>query len=94
MHKWIQTIMLGLVVVSVASTAVCAERRFGMSMTEPGGAIEDGPGMLLPLLLRCVGLTADQKVQVRAIMDTRRAIFPELFFSSYAMRIKHWLCNS
>jgi len=49
MHKWIQTIMLGLVVVSVASTAVGAERRFGMSMTEPGGVIEDGPGMLLPL---------------------------------------------
>ena len=79
MHKWIQTIMLGLVMVSVASTAVGAEPRFGMSMTESGGAIEDGPGMLLPLLLRGVGLTADQKVQVRAIMDTHRAIFPELF---------------
>ncbi len=71
--------MLGLVVVSVASTLVGAEPRFGMSMTEPGGAIEDGPGMLLPLLLRGVGLTADQKAQVRAIMDTHRAIFPELF---------------
>ena len=79
MHKWIQTIMLGLVMVSVASTAVGAEPRFGMSMTESGGAIEDGPGMLLPLLLRGVGLTADQKVQMRAIMDTHRAIFPELF---------------
>jgi len=79
MHKWIQTIMLGLVMVSVASTAVGAEPRFGMNMTESGGAIEDGPGMLLPLLLRGVGLTADQKVQMRAIMDTHRAIFPELF---------------
>ena len=65
--------------VSVASTAVGAEPRFGMNMTESGGAIEDGPGMLLPLLLRGVGLTADQKVQMRAIMDTHRAIFPELF---------------
>lgn len=79
MRQWIRIMMVGLVVASVAYTPVFAQPRFGMGMGGPGGRMGDGPDMLLPLLVRGVGLTAEQKTQVRAIMDAHHATFPELF---------------
>ena len=79
MRQWIRIMMLGLVVASVSYTPVFAQPRFGMEMAGPMGPMGDGPGMFLPLLLRGVGLTAEQKEQVRAIMDAHHKTFPELF---------------
>lgn len=79
MRKWIQIIMVGLVVAGISYTPVFGQPHMGMGRPGPGGAMGDGPGMFLPMLLRGIDLTADQRTQVRAIMDSYRSTFPALF---------------
>ena len=51
----------------------------GPGMRGPRGMIGQGPGMMLPLLLRGVNLTTDQQAQVQQIMASHRATFRDLF---------------
>ena len=51
----------------------------------PGPAMPGaGPGRLLPLLLRSADLTADQKSQVRKIVESHRPAFRRLFTQLHA----------
>jgi Spy/CpxP family protein refolding chaperone len=51
---------------------------------DPEMAGGDRPGMLFPLLLRAVDLTAEQKAQVRAVMARHRPTLESLFQQMHA----------
>jgi Spy/CpxP family protein refolding chaperone len=53
-------------------------------LSGPGRMIGHGHGMMLPLLLRGVNLTADQKAQIQQIMGNHRATFRDLFGQMHA----------
>ena len=76
--KW-SLVIVGLVAVSLCAATVYGQHRFGMGWRGSKGMMGDGPGMMLPLLLRGADLTPEQKTQVHHIMDTHRATFQTLF---------------
>jgi Spy/CpxP family protein refolding chaperone len=62
-----------LAVTVLAFGAVHARPHFGEGAGPMMGGGEDGPGMMLPVLLRSVHLTPEQEAQVKKIMADRRA---------------------
>jgi periplasmic protein CpxP/Spy len=71
-----------LIAVGLSSFPVRPQEMHGQEMHGsfgPGRMIGHGPGMMLPLLLRGVNLTADQKAQIKQIMDKHRATLRDLF---------------
>ncbi len=69
-------IVMGLVAVSLWVAASYGQPLGGMGGR---GMMGRGPGRLLHLVLRGVGLTDDQKTQVKAIMAAHRPTFQALF---------------
>ena len=68
---------IGIVALSLWAATVYGHPRHG---TGPmGHMMGDGPGMMLPLVLRGIDLTEAQEKQVRAIMQAHRATFRTLF---------------
>ena len=74
-------------VFSVVATALIAislwcgpaqSQPFEVALMGPG-IIGDGPGMMIPLLLRGIDLTDDQKVRIKDIMKTQRTNLRTLF---------------
>src|ERR671935_2391299 len=72
----VSMMVMGMAMVSLMSATVYAEPRFGMGWKS---AMEDGPGMLLPLMLKGVELTPKQENRVHEIMVAHRATFRTLF---------------
>jgi Spy/CpxP family protein refolding chaperone len=69
-------VVVGMAVMSLISAMVYAEPRLGMGWKS---MMEDGPGMLLPLMLKGVELTPKQDNRVHEIMVAHRATFRTLF---------------
>jgi Spy/CpxP family protein refolding chaperone len=68
--------VVGMAMVSLISALVYAEPRLGMGWKS---MMEDGPGMLLPLMLKGVELTPKQDTRVHEMMVAHRATFRTLF---------------
>jgi len=72
-------VLAGLVVLSLWAVPVFARDHMRMRSWGPGMMMGDGPGMMMPLLLKKADLTAEQKAQVRKIMENHRDTFRSLF---------------
>ena len=70
-------VMVGMAMVSLLSALVYAEPRLGGMGWK--SMMEDGPGMLLPLMLKGVELTPKQDTRVHEIVVAHRATFRTLF---------------
>lgn len=69
----------GIVVLGLWAAAGYAQPRQGMGAPGPGRMMEDGPGMLLPLVLKGIDLTDAQEKRVQEIMAAHRTTFRTLF---------------
>jgi Spy/CpxP family protein refolding chaperone len=74
MGKKLQLALLGLATLGLLCIPAYGQHHF-MGM----GPMGDGPGMMLPLLLKGVNLTTEQQTRVRGIMDTHRPTLHTLF---------------
>lgn len=73
-------ISLGIAALSLWSVPSYSRPPFAVALPGPGMPfMGDGPGMMLPLLLKGVGLTPEQETQVKAIMAAQRESFRALF---------------
>ncbi len=70
---------IGVVALSLWAATVYGNPRHGMGPMGPGAMMGDGPGVMLPLVLKGVDLNDAQEKQVRAIMQAHRATFRTLF---------------
>ena len=78
--KKVSIVFLGLVALSIWAAPVFAQGHMRMGPRGPGGMMMgDGPGMMLPLMLKKLDLTAEQDTQVQNIMATHRDAFKALF---------------
>jgi Spy/CpxP family protein refolding chaperone len=64
---------------SLWAATASAQPHQGMRAMGPGRVMEDGPGMLLPLVLKGVDLTDAQEKRVQEIMAAHRARLRTLF---------------
>lgn len=71
-------VWVGIVVLNLWAATVYGQPRQGMGAMGPGRMMEDGPGMLLPLVLKGIDLTDAQEKQVHEIMTAHRATFRTL----------------
>jgi Spy/CpxP family protein refolding chaperone len=72
-------VWVGIVVLSLWAPTVYGQPRQGMGGMGAGRMMEDGPGMLLPLVLKGIKLTDAQEKRVQEIMAAHRAAFRTLF---------------
>jgi Spy/CpxP family protein refolding chaperone len=70
---------IGILALSVGAATVYGQSRHGMGMMGPSLMMGDAPGMMLPLVLKGIDLTAEQEKQVHNIMKAHRATFRSLF---------------
>lgn len=70
---------IGIVALSLWTATVYGNPRHGMGMMGPGHMMGEGPGMMLPLVLKGIDLTEAQEKQVRTIMQAHRATLRTLF---------------
>jgi Spy/CpxP family protein refolding chaperone len=70
---------IGIVALSLWTATVYGNPRHGMGLMGPGHMIGEGPGMMLPLVLKGLDLTEAQEKQVRTIMQAHRATLRTLF---------------
>jgi Spy/CpxP family protein refolding chaperone len=71
--------LVGVVALSLWAMTVYGQPRHERGMMGPGRMLGDAPGMMLPLVLKGIDLTAEQEKQVREIMAAHRATFRTLF---------------
>jgi periplasmic protein CpxP/Spy len=72
-------VWVGIVVLGWWAATGYAQARHGMGAMGPGRMLEDGPGMLLPLVLKGIDLSEAQEKRVQEIMAAHRATFRTLF---------------
>lgn len=77
MKKRWRMVAIAWIVLTLGPVPVYGQDRFGMG--GPERAMEDGAGTVLPVLLRGVRLTDEQRTQVRKIMSSHRPTFEKLF---------------
>jgi Spy/CpxP family protein refolding chaperone len=70
---------VGIVMLSLWWATASAQPHQGMRAMGPSRMMEDGPGMLLPLVLKGVDLTDAQEKRVQEIMAAHRARLRTLF---------------
>ena len=70
---------VGIVVLSLWAPTVYGQPRQGMGGMGPGRMMVDGPGMLLPMVLKGIELTDAQEKRVQELMAAHRATFRTLF---------------
>ena len=76
MKKQLSIVGAGLVAFALSSVTVYGQSEFGMG--GPERAMGDRPGIMLPMMLRALNLTAEQRAQVQKIMATHRPTFQKL----------------
>jgi Spy/CpxP family protein refolding chaperone len=79
MTKTARLMFVSLVATTVVAATVFAHPRGGMGHMGAGRMMEDGPGMLLPMILHSVDLTPEQETRVHEIMKAHHATFRPLF---------------
>jgi len=77
--KKFSLVVLGLLAMSLWYAPVAGQPHFKAAMMGPGMPLGDGPGMMLPLLLKGVDLTNEQKIRVKELMFTQRKNLRTLF---------------
>ena len=79
MKHYLHLVTIGLLVVSLGATPVNGQDLGGLESLVTGSARGDGPGTLVLLLLKGIGLTPEQKQQVREIFVAHRGSLEDLF---------------
>lgn len=80
MYRQIRVFVLGLFVLCLWQAPVSAQDRIMFHRSAPPGMMMgDGPGMMFPLLLKKLDLTAEQDARVKEIMAAHRETFHSLF---------------
>jgi Spy/CpxP family protein refolding chaperone len=79
MRKTLGIIFAGMLTVSLYATAVSGQGIQALESLLAGSSGGDGPGSLLPLMIKGVGLTNEQNEQVKNILATRRKTLRSLF---------------
>jgi Spy/CpxP family protein refolding chaperone len=70
---------LGIVALSLWAATAYGQPHHGMGMMGSGRLMGDAPGMMLPLVLKGLDLTAEQEKQVHDLIKGHRATFRTLF---------------
>lgn len=76
---YLHWLMIGLLVTSLWVTPVVGQDLGGLESLVTGNADSNGPGTLILLLLKGIGLTGEQKQHVRTIFMTHRDSLETLF---------------
>ena len=79
MKNSIRKIMVGLLIVGLWVAPVVGQDLRGLESLVTGDASNDGPGTLLLLLLKGIGLTPEQKLRAKEILVTHRERLETLF---------------
>jgi periplasmic protein CpxP/Spy len=70
---------IGIVALSLWAATAYGQPRHGLGPMRDGPMMGEGPGMMLPMVLKGIDLTDAQEKQVHAIMQAHRATFGALF---------------
>jgi len=76
---YMRLFVIGFLLLSLWATRVAAQDLGGLESLITGGAQSNGPGTMLRLLLKGIGLTPEQKAQVKDILVTHRGKLESLF---------------
>jgi len=76
---YMRMLVIGFLLLSLWATRVAAQDLGGLESLITGGAQSNGPGTMLRLLLKGIGLTPEQKAQVKDILVTHRGKLESLF---------------
>ena len=79
MKHYLHLVMVGLLVAGLWATPVNGQDLDGLESLVTGSSRGDGPGTLVLLLLKGIGLTPEQKQQVKEIFVARRSSLEDLF---------------
>lgn len=79
MKMYIRILVIGALLLSAPVTRVAAQDLDGLESLMTGGTQNNGPGTMLRLLLKGIGLTPEQKGQVKDILVTHRDKLESLF---------------
>jgi Spy/CpxP family protein refolding chaperone len=79
MRKTLSIVFAGIFTVSLCATPVIGQGVQALESLLAGSSGGDGPGSLLPLMIKGVGLTNEQTKQVRNLLATRRKTLRSLF---------------
>ena len=79
MKMYIRLFVIGFLLLSLWATRVAAQDLGGLESLISGGAQSSSPGTMLRLLLKGIGLTPEQKSQVKGILVTHRGKLESLF---------------
>ncbi len=89
MKMYIRLFVIGFLLLSLWASRVAAQDLGGLESLITGGAQSSSPGTMLRLLLKGIGLTPEQKSQVKDILVTHRgkleALFQELQVANAAL---------
>jgi Spy/CpxP family protein refolding chaperone len=81
-NRYLRILAMSLMLLSVWALRVGAQDLGGLESLVTGGTQNNGPGTMLRLLLKGVGLTPEQKVQVKDILGVHserlRSLFEDL----------------
>jgi Spy/CpxP family protein refolding chaperone len=70
---------MGILVLGLWTLTASGQPRPGMEAMGSSRTLEDGPGMLLPLVLKGIDLTNEQEKRIHEIVAAHRATFRALF---------------
>lgn len=79
MNTYVRIVVMSLMLLSAWAPRVGAQDLGGLESLVTGGIQNNGPGTMLRLLLKGIGLTAEQKVQVKDIVIAHRDRLESLF---------------
>lgn len=80
MYRQIKVFAVGLLALSLWQSPASAQDRIMFHRPGPPGMMMgDGPGMMFPLILKKLDLTAEQDARVKEIMAAHRETFHSLF---------------
>ncbi|MGE0681201.1 MAG: Spy/CpxP family protein refolding chaperone [Candidatus Binatia bacterium] len=79
MQKTVGIIFAGMLIVSLYVIPVSGQGIQALESLLVGSSGGDGPGSLLPLMIKGVGLTNEQNEQVKSLLATRRKTLRSLF---------------
>jgi len=76
---YLRLFVIGLMLLRLSATRVAAQDLGGLESLITGGAQSSSPGTMVRLLLKGIGLTPEQKIQVKDILVTHRGKLESLF---------------
>jgi Spy/CpxP family protein refolding chaperone len=76
---YLRLFVIGLMLLSLSATRVAAQDLGGLESLITGSAQSSSPGTMLRLLLKGIGLTPEQKGQVKGILVIHRGKLESLF---------------